>query len=448
MAFVLKDRVKETTTTTGTGIYTLAGAVTGYQSFSVVGDGNTTYYTVTDDTNWEVGIGTYTASGTTLSRDTILESSNAGSAVNWGAGSKDVFVTYPAERSLYVDGSSIVPASSATLAIANGGTGQSTADAALNALLPNQTSNSGKFLTTNGMSTSWASSGIASADIQQFTSVGTTNWTKPSGAKMVYVVVFGGGGGGGSGRRRGTANVATAGCSGGGGGGPGGRTDLFIPASLLGPTETVTVGGGGTGGAARTVDDQSGQLGNPGNNSSFGSWAVARGGDGGSGGGTSTGTGGAGGGNFNLYATGSAAYTNSGGGGGTSSGTNGSRGGYGAGGGGGGAGNVAGNTNQNTSVAGGLGGSINSTSTSTTGGGGTAGSAGGAGGAGLASSTYFFGGSGGGGGSSNSVGAAGAGGNGGSPGGGGGGGGAGGSSTNSGAGGNGGDGAVIVITFF
>lgn len=116
MALVLKDRVKETTTTVSTGTYTLAGAVTGYQSFSVVGDGNTTYYTVTDGTNWEVGIGTYTASGTTLSRDTILASSNSGNAVSWGAGSKDVFLTYPAERSVYVDGSDIVPATTASYA--------------------------------------------------------------------------------------------------------------------------------------------------------------------------------------------------------------------------------------------------------------------------------------------------------------------------------------------
>jgi hypothetical protein len=116
MALVLKDRVKETTTTTSTGTYTLAGAVTGYQSFSVVGDGNTTYYTVTDGTNWEVGIGTYTLSGTTLSRDTILASSNSGNAVSWGAGSKDVFLTYPAERSVYIDGSDIVPATTASYA--------------------------------------------------------------------------------------------------------------------------------------------------------------------------------------------------------------------------------------------------------------------------------------------------------------------------------------------
>jgi hypothetical protein len=116
MALVLKDRVKETTTTTSTGTYTLAGAVTGFQSFAVVGNGNSTYYTVTDGTNWEVGVGTYTSSGTLLSRDTILESSNGGSAVNWGVGSKDVFLTYPAERAVLVDDNSeIVPATSASL---------------------------------------------------------------------------------------------------------------------------------------------------------------------------------------------------------------------------------------------------------------------------------------------------------------------------------------------
>jgi len=105
MALVVKDRVRESTTTTGTGTITLGGAVDGFQSFSVIGDGNTTYYAiydvVTDD--WEVGVGTYTASGATLSRDTILESSNAGSAVNLAAGTKDVYCTYPAEKSLNQD---------------------------------------------------------------------------------------------------------------------------------------------------------------------------------------------------------------------------------------------------------------------------------------------------------------------------------------------------------
>jgi len=101
MALVLADRVKETTTTTGTGTLTLAGAATGFQSFSVIGDGNTTYYSISSPSGseWEVGIGTYTSSGTTLARTTILASSNSGSAVNLSAGTKDVFVTYPASIS-------------------------------------------------------------------------------------------------------------------------------------------------------------------------------------------------------------------------------------------------------------------------------------------------------------------------------------------------------------
>jgi hypothetical protein len=99
MAFVLADRVKETTTTTGTVTVTLDGASTGYQSFSAIGDANTTYYTIAGQTGseWEVGIGTYASSGTTLARNTVISSSNAGSLVNFSAGTKDVFVTYPAE---------------------------------------------------------------------------------------------------------------------------------------------------------------------------------------------------------------------------------------------------------------------------------------------------------------------------------------------------------------
>lgn len=103
MAIVLKDRVKETTATTGTGTLTLLGAATGYQAFSAIGNGNTTYYAIysSEDGSWEVGIGTYTASGTTLSRTTVISSSNAGSLVNFGVGVKDVFCTYPAEKAIY-----------------------------------------------------------------------------------------------------------------------------------------------------------------------------------------------------------------------------------------------------------------------------------------------------------------------------------------------------------
>jgi hypothetical protein len=130
MALVVKDRVKVSSTTTGTGTFTLGAAATGFQNFSVIGDGNTTYYTIAGvgTSEFEVGIGTFTASGTTLSRDTILESSNAGSAVNFSAGIKDVFVTYPAERAVYTDaaGTAITPATASTLGVLSGGTGQTT----------------------------------------------------------------------------------------------------------------------------------------------------------------------------------------------------------------------------------------------------------------------------------------------------------------------------------
>jgi hypothetical protein len=105
MALVLADRVRETTTTTGTGSVTLAGAYTGFQTFSAaVGNTNSTYYTIANvgSGEWEVGIGTYSSGGNLLSRTTVLASSNGGSLVNFGAGAKDVFVTQPAERALYV----------------------------------------------------------------------------------------------------------------------------------------------------------------------------------------------------------------------------------------------------------------------------------------------------------------------------------------------------------
>ena len=105
MAFVVKDRVQETTTTAGTGTVTLGGAVLGFQTFAIIGNGNTTYYAIADPVTgeWEVGLGTYTASGTTLSRTTVFESSNSGSLVAFAAGSKNVFCTYPAERAVYLD---------------------------------------------------------------------------------------------------------------------------------------------------------------------------------------------------------------------------------------------------------------------------------------------------------------------------------------------------------
>jgi hypothetical protein len=133
MALVLKDRVKETTNTVGTGTYTLAGAVTGYQSFSIIGGGNLTYYCATDGTDWEVGTGTYNSAQ--LTRDTIFASTNANNPVSWGVGTKDIFVTFPADTALL--------------------SGYTTPTAAINALLPVQSGNSGKYLKTDGSNVLW-----------------------------------------------------------------------------------------------------------------------------------------------------------------------------------------------------------------------------------------------------------------------------------------------------
>ena len=98
MSLILLDRVKQTATTIGTGTITLSGLAVGFQPFSVLGDGATTYYTIQGDADWEVGIGIY--SSNTLTRDTVLSSSNGGSLVNFTKGTKNVFVTLPAEKTI------------------------------------------------------------------------------------------------------------------------------------------------------------------------------------------------------------------------------------------------------------------------------------------------------------------------------------------------------------
>lgn len=106
MALIVKDRVKVNTTTTGSGTIVLnTTPATGYQSFAVIGDTNTTYYTIAEQsgTDWEVGVGTYYSGNSSLSRDTVLSSSNANAAVTFGSGVKDVFVTYPSEKAIYIN---------------------------------------------------------------------------------------------------------------------------------------------------------------------------------------------------------------------------------------------------------------------------------------------------------------------------------------------------------
>ena len=134
MALILADRVRETTTVTGTDPAVLLGAVTGFQTFAVIGNGNTCYYTISDQSgpNFEVGIGTYSSAGPTLTRTTILASSNGGSIVSFPSGVKDIFVTYPAEKSVNLDASDNVSPlgtvasgtwQGTTIGVAYGGTG-------------------------------------------------------------------------------------------------------------------------------------------------------------------------------------------------------------------------------------------------------------------------------------------------------------------------------------
>ena len=164
MAFVLADRVKQTSTTAGTGTFTLSGASAGFQTFAVIGDGNTTFYCIAGQTtsDWEVGIGTYTSSGTTLARTTVLANSAATqpSALDFTAGTKDVFVTYPASKSVNLNASdvAIIPTLNLTNALgaAYGGTGLKAAGS------------NGNVLTSNGsvwVSSAPAASGLTRAQV-------------------------------------------------------------------------------------------------------------------------------------------------------------------------------------------------------------------------------------------------------------------------------------------
>ena len=127
MAFVIADRVRETTTTTGTGTITLAGAVTNFETFTAnLSNSDTTYYAIVDNTNgaFEVGLGTFTASGTTLARS-VLASSNSNNLVDFGAGTKDVFITVPASKIVVEDGSNNVAIGGTVTATAFSGSGAS-----------------------------------------------------------------------------------------------------------------------------------------------------------------------------------------------------------------------------------------------------------------------------------------------------------------------------------
>lgn len=257
MALVVKDRVRENSTTTGTGSLTLSGAVTGFQTFSTaIGNGNTTYYAIVSGSEWEVGLGTVSAGA--LSRDTVL-SSSTGSKVSFSAGTKDVFCTYPSNKSVYRNGSDVAVLTSTDITtglgytplnaannlsdVANTSTARSNlgvtatgsdttyvyrannlsdlantttarsnlgvtatgsdttyayrannlsdlanATTARNNILPSQTSNSGKFLTTNGTNASWgAVTASAGGVIWENGTTISSNYTLSSGTNGLSV---------------------------------------------------------------------------------------------------------------------------------------------------------------------------------------------------------------------------------------------------------------------
>jgi hypothetical protein len=205
MALVLADRVQETTTTTGTGSVTLAGALAGYQTFAVVGNGNTCYYAIVDGSAWEVGVGTYSTTGPTLARTTVLSNSNGNtSPITLGAGTKSVFVTYPAGKSINLNengnASPLGTVSSGTwqgttVGVAYGGTGV-TASSGANSVMLRDSNQNVNVNRLNQANTNTAAAGgttaltAASTYSQTLTGTGAQTFTMPDATTLATGVAF------------------------------------------------------------------------------------------------------------------------------------------------------------------------------------------------------------------------------------------------------------------
>lgn len=204
MALALNDRVQQTGTANTTVSFTLTGSVTGFQSFAVVGNGNTTYYSAFDATgNWEVGIGTYSTTGPTLTRTTILASSNSGTAVTF-SGTVNVFVTYPSSKSVNLDASGNVSAlgtvssgtwQGTTVGVAYGGTGVTSSSGANSVMLRDANQNVA-VNRLNQSNTSVSAAGgttaltAASSYSQTLNGTGNQTYTMPDATTLTTGVAF------------------------------------------------------------------------------------------------------------------------------------------------------------------------------------------------------------------------------------------------------------------
>jgi hypothetical protein len=204
MALALNDRVQQTGSANTTVSFTLSGSVTGFQTFAVVGNGNTTYYSSFDATgNWEVGIGTYATAGPTLTRTTILASSNSGTAVTF-SGTVNVFVTYPSEKSVNLDASGNVSAlgtvssgtwQGTTVGVAYGGTGVTSSSGANSVMLRdanqnvavNRLNQSNTAVSAAGGTTALTA---ASSYSQTLNGTGNQTYTMPDATTLTTGVAF------------------------------------------------------------------------------------------------------------------------------------------------------------------------------------------------------------------------------------------------------------------
>ena len=204
MALALNDRVQQTGTANTTVSFTLSGSVAGFQSFAVIGDGNTTYYGAFDASgNWEVGVGTYATSGPTLTRTTILSSSNSGSAVTF-SGTVNVFVTYPSSKSVNLDGSGNVSAlgtvssgtwQGTTVGVAYGGTGVTASSGANSVMLRDANQNVDVNRLNQSNSSVSAAGGTtaltaASSYSQTLNGTGNQTYTMPDATSLATGVAF------------------------------------------------------------------------------------------------------------------------------------------------------------------------------------------------------------------------------------------------------------------